>query len=98
MFGDPVLKLAIPDKPDFVINQNDISITPENPLTTDTVKIKIRVNNLGRIFQPDSVDIELFASSSLIHRIKWGIINLEVLEKLIQQYLFGFLKKEVCIN
>ena len=64
LFGDPVLKLAIPDKPDFAINQNDISITPENPLTTDTVKIKIRVNNLGRIFQPDSVSLELFASST----------------------------------
>ncbi len=64
LFGDPVLKLAIPDKPDFVVNQNDISINPENPLTTDTIKVKVNVNNYGIIFQPDSVVLELYASSS----------------------------------
>ncbi len=64
LFGDPVLKLAVPEKPDFVITQNDISISPENPLTTDTIKVKINVNNLGITFQPDSVELELYASSS----------------------------------
>ena len=64
LFGDPILKLALPDKPDFTINQNDISIIPANPLTTDTVNVKIKVNNFGRIFSPDSVNLELYASSS----------------------------------
>ncbi len=64
LFGDPVLKLAIPDKPDFVINPSDLSISPENPTTTDTIKVKVNVNNLGTTFQPDSVVLELFASSS----------------------------------
>lgn len=62
--GDPVLKLAIPEHPDFVITSNDISITPENPLVNDTISVKIKYGNMGRIFPKDSVMIELFASSS----------------------------------
>ena len=62
--GDPVLKLAIPEFPDFTISSSDITITPENPLVNDTITVLIKYDNLGRVFTGDSVFVELFASSS----------------------------------
>lgn len=61
--GDPVLKIALPEKPDFMIEQSGISITPKNPLTEDTVQVKILLNNFGRVFTGDSVFFQLHASS-----------------------------------
>jgi hypothetical protein len=62
--GDPVMKLALPDKPDFEIKSNDITLNPENPLIGDTIQVKIKISNWGTIFPNDSVTVELNASSA----------------------------------
>ena len=62
--GDPVLKLAIPEHPDFTISSADLTIEPENPIVNDTTIVRVKYYNKGRIFPEDSVMIELFASSS----------------------------------
>ena len=62
--GDPVLKLAIPELPDFAIKSSDISINPTNPIVGDSVDVKIHIRNYGTIFTNDSVTVQLFASSS----------------------------------
>jgi hypothetical protein len=60
--GDPALRIALPDKPDFVINSTDISVTPQNSLVGDSVKIKAVIHNIGRVFPDDSVNVEFFIS------------------------------------
>ena len=62
--GDPVMKLALPNKPDFEIKSDDITISPENPIVGDTIQVKIKITNWGTVFPNDSVVVELFASSS----------------------------------
>ncbi len=62
--GDPVLKLALPDKPDFVITSSDITLDPENPLLGDTISVKLNILNLGTVFPNDSVTVELEAGSA----------------------------------
>ncbi|MHB1688482.1 MAG: C25 family cysteine peptidase [Ignavibacteriaceae bacterium] len=62
--GDPVLKLALPDKPDFSVTSADISFGKENAVVNDTLQIKIYVKNLGTIFPNDSVTVQLFVESS----------------------------------
>ncbi len=61
--GDPLLKLAIPDKPDFRITPQDISVNKENAVVKDTLQIKVHVQNLGVIFPGDSVAVQLYISS-----------------------------------
>lgn len=62
--GDPVLPLALPDKPDFEVKSSDISILPENPIVGDTVKVKINYRNIGTTFGSDSVTVQLFANGT----------------------------------
>ena len=62
--GDPVMKLALPNYPDFEIKSNDITLNPENPLVGDSIQVKIKISNWGTVFPNDSVTVELFASSS----------------------------------
>ena len=62
--GDPVLKIALPDKPDFAIKSTDISLNTENPLAGDSVQVKIKISNWGTIFPNDSVTVELSATSA----------------------------------
>ncbi len=59
--GDPVLKLALPEHPDFKIKSNDISLIPEDPLLGDSILVKINISNWGTVFPNDSVVVELFA-------------------------------------
>ncbi|MCX6149027.1 MAG: C25 family cysteine peptidase [Ignavibacteriales bacterium] len=61
LLADPALELALPDKPDFIINASSISINPTYPITKDTVMVKVRIDNVGRIFPNDSVTVQLFA-------------------------------------
>ena len=72
--GDPALRLALPDKPDFEIKSSDISISPENPIVGDTVNVKVYYRNNGTTFGSDSVTVQLFAngtdSLSLIGAVK----------------------------
>ncbi len=62
--GDPGLKLALPDKPDFVITPSDISLSVNNPLANDTTQIKVKIRNLGVTFPNDSVNVQIFASTA----------------------------------
>ena len=62
--GDPVMRLDLPDKPDFEIKSNDITINPENPLIGDSIQVKIKILNWGTIFPNDSVTVELSAVSA----------------------------------
>ncbi len=57
--GDPVMKLALPNYPDFEIKSNDISLIPENPIVGDSIQVKIKISNWGSIFPNDSVVVEL---------------------------------------
>jgi hypothetical protein len=60
--GDPVLKLTLPDYPDFEMKSNDISILPESPLLGDSIQVKLKISNWGTVFPTDSVVVELYAS------------------------------------
>ena len=62
--GDPGLKLALPDKPDFVIKPSDISLSVPNPLVNDTVQIKALIHNLGTSFPNDTVNVQVYAESA----------------------------------
>jgi hypothetical protein len=72
--GDPALSLALPDKPDFEVKSSDISISPENPVVGDTVRVKVYVRNNGMSFAKDTLTVQLFAngtdSLSLIGKVK----------------------------
>ena len=60
--GDPVMKLALPNYPDFALKSSDISLIPENPLLGDSIQVKISIANWGAVFPNDSVVVELFAA------------------------------------
>ncbi|NNJ51738.1 MAG: hypothetical protein HKP17_01105 [Ignavibacteriaceae bacterium] len=62
--GDPALKIALPEYPDFAINSSDIKLTPENPLLGDTISVKINIRNWGTVFPNDSVVVDLSAGSA----------------------------------
>ncbi len=55
--GDPAIKLAIPEKPDFRIKSAYIDLSPERPLVTDSMFIKIKFDNIGRAFPDDTVSL-----------------------------------------
>ncbi len=59
--GDPVLKITLPDHPDFEIKSNDIILNPENPLLGDSIQVKVKISNWGTVFPDDSVVVELHA-------------------------------------
>jgi hypothetical protein len=59
--GDPVLKLAMPNYPDFELKSNDITLNPASPLVGDSVEVKIKITNFGTVFPNDSVVVELYA-------------------------------------
>lgn len=63
LLGDPLLELAIPDKPDFNITSSDIIITPSTPVINDTVTISVKINNYGVVFPNDSLTVQVFISS-----------------------------------
>ncbi len=56
--GEPLLKLALPEKADFSVQNSDISVSPENPLTTDSIQIKVKMKNYG-VLVDDSVSVKL---------------------------------------
>ena len=62
--GDPGMKLALPDKPDFVIKSSDISLSEENPLVNDTIQVKTKIENLGTTFPGDTINVQVFAESA----------------------------------
>jgi hypothetical protein len=60
LLGDPAVELALPKSPDFYINPSDISISPAAPLNDDTVSVKIKVHNIGKVFTGDSVKVDVY--------------------------------------
>lgn len=62
LLGDPAVKLAYPENPDFIVNPNDISISPAAPLTEDSVTVTVNIENLGRIFPDDSVKVNMLVN------------------------------------
>ncbi len=62
--GDPALELALPDKPDFSVSSSSININPDYPVVDDTVSIKVKIENLGKVFLVDTISVQLFASYS----------------------------------
>ena len=62
--GDPVMKIALPTLPDFLVKSGDITISPEQPLANDTVVVSAALRNLGITNAGDSVNVELSAVSS----------------------------------
>ncbi len=61
--GDPLFKLALPDKPDFVLKNSDISLSQTNPVIGDSIDITIRFSNFG-ITINDSVSVRLSFSNA----------------------------------
>ncbi len=66
LLGDPVLKLAFPEKPDFHISSSDISVAPAPVISNNISKIKIYLSNFGIYFPSlnDSLLISVSVSSS----------------------------------
>jgi len=60
LLGDPAQRLALPEYPDFVVKNSDLSIFPRNPLKDDTVKVKVFVRNMGTAFKNDTVTVQLY--------------------------------------
>ncbi len=60
LLGDPAVRLALPQLPDFNVRRSDISVSPEFPLIGDTVNVSVTIRNGGKIFPNDSVTVELF--------------------------------------
>lgn len=64
LLGEPLIKLAFPEKPDFVVKSNSITLSKENPLINDTLTVSVVIQNLGSKYNSDSLIVELFASST----------------------------------
>ncbi len=62
--GDPLFKLALPNKPDFSVSSSDITLTKDNAVVNDTLQVKVNVQNYGIVFPNDSVTVQLFVQSS----------------------------------
>ena len=72
LIGDPIIKLAIPYKPDLALTKSDISIQPEVPTDNlDSVSVKLVLFNYGKVLNDifrikivdtfsDSVNYEAF--------------------------------------
>jgi hypothetical protein len=60
--GDPVLKITLPNNPDFELKSNSISLIPENPIVGDSIQVKLNLSNWGAVFPNDSVVVELYAN------------------------------------
>jgi len=61
--GDPVLKLAFPEKPDFKVENTSIKFSEPNPLVGQNLNIRVNVKNMG-ILTKDSVKVTLGFTST----------------------------------
>ncbi|NWG27149.1 MAG: hypothetical protein HXY48_01305, partial [Ignavibacteriaceae bacterium] len=71
LLGDPIIKFAFPDKPNFVANQNSIEFSDEFITDTkDSLDIKFVLSNWGRVVEDSlQVDIEGIYSDSTIYSL-----------------------------
>jgi len=59
LLGDPIIKFATPEKPDFVVNQNSVKF--QSDLITDiddSTNVKLIISNWGRVV-PDSLENDI---------------------------------------
>ncbi len=57
LFGDPIISLKIPPKPNFLITSNSLKLSETNPNDSmDSLKVTFTVNNFGRV-PDDSLNI-----------------------------------------
>ncbi len=63
LLGEPLLKLCLPDKPDFLVQSSNITVEPNNPLVNDTAQVSVTIKNLGVTFPGDSVSVSILAVS-----------------------------------
>lgn len=60
LFGDPIIKIRIPEKPNFAIDKSSVEFMNKNPNDEDdSLTLKIAINNFGRV-PNDSVNIKIF--------------------------------------
>jgi hypothetical protein len=50
-FGDPLIKLAVPDKPNYVVNRSSVSLPDQIPDQEDSIKVTISIFNWGKVIQ-----------------------------------------------
>lgn len=85
LFGDPIVGLQIPPKPNLTISQSDIKIITEQPNDlTDTLKFRIIAKNFG-IVTSDSLEIlieDVFQDSTI------KVINLKISQTKFLDTLF----------
>ena len=63
LLGDPLVRLAVPPKPDFSVSAADISVSPEEPSESDSLlQVKARFFNFGLVPE-DSVRIAVSLSA-----------------------------------
>ncbi|MFZ2324239.1 MAG: C25 family cysteine peptidase [Ignavibacteriaceae bacterium] len=62
LLGDPLLDLALPDKPDFSIVAGDIEFIPFTPIMNDTINVSVKINNYGRVFPNDTLIVQVHIS------------------------------------
>jgi len=63
LLGEPLVKLAFPEKYDFILKNNYINMKPSNPIVGDTLSISVKLENQGIILGNDSVSVELYFQS-----------------------------------
>ena len=68
LFTDPILKFALPQKPNFVVNQNAVSISPDNVSDLmDSVSVDLKIMNWGNvIFDSVKISVYHFYSDSVL--------------------------------
>lgn len=59
LFGDPIVNLKLPQRPNFVIKESDITLKESNPNESmDSILVEVEVRNVGNSFR-DSIEIQL---------------------------------------
>lgn len=58
LFGDPIIKIKIPDKPNFTIPIADINIPSNISDVNESIELTFKVKNLGKVID-DSVKIKI---------------------------------------
>lgn len=104
LFGDPIISLPIPPKPNFYIDNKSIILFNDNINDSmDSASIKLNVKNLGR-FSVDKLDVSIQASSEGIKtftktiKINSPLFNDEYIIKIPVNKLPGIHKVDVVLD
>ncbi len=104
LFGDPIISLPIPPKPNFYIDNKSFLMLAENVNDSmDSASVKLIIKNLGRV-PDDKLDVSIQASSEGIKtfaktiKINSPLFNDEVVFKIPVTRLPGIHKIEVVLD